>query len=495
MNPSVLSNGNRGRRMSALLLAAVLAASLSFGMLAACSDNVPEGGTPGVTAPVTLPELSDAREPTDVTPYETRISAAFSTTDPAPAEHFTYTADEDGITITGYIGGEVVVVIPDTIADRPVVAIGDKAFAGKGTLQALSIPDSVTHIEMGALKGCQSLTTLRTPVIACRVAPFFGGLFGAATHEINASAVPVTLTTLIVTGGTIVPDYAFYGCRGLEVISLPDTVTSIGAFAFYGAESLAYMPLAHTALETVGERAMTNCSSLLSVEIPSNVFRMGYAFLEGCGKLETLTIPFVGRYHPGVALSIEEQRAVSNGDAPAPADTAYLGYLFGAADHTFTAGYLPASLITVTLCDGGGSIPANAFFECSSLRTVILPADATTIGRRAFYGCEGLLTMTLPLAVTTIEDDAFHGCVRLSSVLGGEGLTTLGVQAFMGCLSLRTLTLPATVTHLPNGAFSGCVSLESLTAPGVTTQGAQVFRHCDRLQGWVRVDETTAGGN
>ena len=98
---------------------------------------------------------------------------------------------------------------------------------------------------------------------------------------------------------------------------MPDTVTSIGAFAFYGAESLAYMPLAHTALETVGERAMTNCSSLLSVEIPSNVFRMGYAFLEGCGKLETLTIPFVGRYHPGVALSIEEQRAVSNGDAPA----------------------------------------------------------------------------------------------------------------------------------------------------------------------------------
>lgn len=481
------------RRPLSLVLAAVLALSLPA-TLAACSDNVPEGGTPGVTEAITLPDLTDDRTPTDVAAYEGRFAAAFATTSPAPETDFTYTVSDGGVTVTGYTGSEMTVVIPDTMGGNPVTTIAEGAFAGKGTMQALSIPDSVTVIGIGALEGCRSLTTLRTPVFTCETAPYFGALFGATDHEINGSAVPATLSTLILTAGVTVPDYAFYDCRGLEAVSLPATVESIGAFAFYGNKSLAYMPLDHTALVTVGERAMTNCASLLSLSLPATVDRMGFAFLEGCGRLETLTLPFVGRYRPGSTLSADEQRAVNHGEAPAPAEAAYLGYLFGAADYAFSAGYLPASLITLTLHEGCGDVPPNAFFECATLRSVVLPAGVTSIGRRAFYGCESLAGITLPATVTTLGEDAFRDCIRLTALEGGEGLTTLGVQAFMGCLSLSSVTLPATVTHLPNAAFSGCLSLTTLTAPGVTTQGAQVFRHCDKLQGWNTSTETSAKG-
>jgi hypothetical protein len=55
----------------------------------------------------------------------------------------------DGVTITGYKGRSTVVVIPHEIAGRPVTAIGEKAFEGKG-LTHLVIPNTVTIIGKAA---------------------------------------------------------------------------------------------------------------------------------------------------------------------------------------------------------------------------------------------------------------------------------------------------------------------------------------------------------
>ncbi len=470
-------------------IGSVLAAMSLLLTLASCRLQTPADSddTPAETVPlyeaITLPDLTDDRTPTSIDNYTSRIEAAFAATETTPAEQFTYTVAEDGVTVTSYIGGEVVVVIPDTIEGKPVVTIAEGAFAGKGTLQALSIPDSVHTIGIGALEDCGSLTTLRTPVYTCHTAPYFGALFGATTYEINAAYVPSTLSTLILTAGESIPDCAFYGCSGLEVVALPATMTEIGEFAFYGNRSLVCIPLEDTALTSIGERAFTGCDSLLRLDIPATVMQLGAAMLEGCGQLETLTLPFVG----GCRLSDvphEDDSEAEDGTDTDPADTTYLGYLFGASDYTFTAGYIPASLIRVTLLEGCGDIPANAFFECASVREVILPEGVSAIERRAFYGCERLSAITLPDSVTSVGDDAFHGCIRLVSVTVGAGLCELGVQVFMNCVSLTDMTLPASVTALPNSCFAGCSSLTTLTAPGVTTVGRQAFRHCDKLEGW-----------
>lgn len=481
------------RPMRTLAGLCALITALSVG-LSACSSGQDAGADTGeavTRAPVTLPDLTDDREPTDTADYAFRVEAAFADATPVPASDLTYTVGEQGVTVTGYSGGEVVVVIPDTIEDRPVVAIAEGAFADRSTLRALSLPDSVEVIGIGALEGCDHLATLQTPVFTCTAAPYFGALFGATTYEINAARVPDSLTTLIVTKGETVPAYAFYDCHELEVVALPATVTEIGDFAFYGCKTLRYMPLEHTALTSIGQMALANCAALLSLSVPATAETLGEGMLEGCGALESLTLPFVGANRAGIVTVTENRDSVDNAvpDNSVPDETVtvkadYLGYLFGASDYTFTAGYLPASLMTVTLLAGCGDIPANAFFECAFLREVILPDGVTKIGHRAFYGCERLASVTLPDTVTTVGDDAFHGCIRLATVELGAGLTTLGVQAFMDCMSLSAVTLPDGVTHLPNACFAGCVSLVTLTAPGVKSVGKQVFRHCDRLTGW-----------
>ncbi len=474
-------------RLTAGTVAVLLLLGFALGAVACTSraDEGPSGPTGETTpyVPETLPDLTDDREPTSVADYARRIETAFSTTQPAPVEQFTYTVDDDGVTITGYIGGEVVVVIPDTMEGKPVLAIAEGAFAGKGTLQALAIPDSVVAIGIGALSGCKSLATLRTPVYTCHTAPYFGALFGATSYEINAAHVPGTLSTLILTGGTVIPDYAFYDTN-LEAVSLPAEMSEIGDFAFYGNDRLVYMPLAHTQLTAIGARALANCTALLSLELPATLERAGLGMLEGCGKLETLTLPFVGGTRDGQYTETGEE------DEEITVACGYLGYLFGAADYAFSAGYIPASLIRVTLLEGCEEIPPNAFFECASIREVVIPAGVTAIGYRAFYECRRLSSVALPATLTTIGDDAFHGCMRLVAVSGGEGLQELGIQAFTDCVSLVELTLPATVTYLPNACFAGCTSLTAVTAPGVTDLGRQVFRHCPSLQGWAEETET-----
>lgn len=476
------------KHLSAALAAAILTLSLTAGLTACHKDTAPDvelTTDEAATLPeISLPDLTDDRTYTDTTPYAQRLDNLFAETPVTPASDFTYESTEGGVTVTGYTGGEIVVVIPDTLDGNPVVAIAEKAFAGNGSLKAVSVPDTVTAIGKGAFEGCKAMTSLRTPVYTCEGAPFFGALFGATSHEAGGGFVPAGLSTLVITKGDSIPDYAFYACRSLETVSLPDTVTEIGDFAFYGCSSLSYIAADSLPLTRVGIRAFANCSMLLGLTLPDTVAYMGAGMLEGCGALETLTIPFVGGCTPDYPLTEEEQRSMEKDGAPHPSvSSAYLGYLFGAADYTFTAGYLPASLISVTVLEGCTEIPANAFFECASIREIRIPESVTSIGRRAFYGCDFLSAVTLPDSVTSLGDDAFHGCTRLVSFNGGKGLTELGVQCFMDCLSLKTVTLPDTVTHLPNACFSGCQSLESLKADGVKTQGKQVFRHCDKIAG------------
>lgn len=460
------------------IAAGLLATLLLLGGLVACkaTDTTAETET---REPETLPDLTDNRTPTDLDPaelYNSRLHAVFGDATPAPATDFAYTVSDGGVTLTAYLGEKTVAIIPETIEDKPVVAIAKTAFSGREDLRGLYIPDTVTDMEVGALSGCKKLTTLRTPMAAASGRIHFGSLFGAETYETNGSYVPDKLVTLMLTRGTKIEPYAFYDCD-LEVVLLPTTLTEIGEFAFYGNEKLLQASPAYTALTTVGEHAFANCSSLLAMELPATVTTVGFAMLEGCTALTDLTIPFVGATRDGVPSETEtgeEDNLSAN----------HLAYIFGARAYVHANGYVPASLVRVTLLAGCGDIPANAFFECDAIREVVIPDGVTTIGHRAFYGCERLSTVTLPDSVTAIGDDAFNGCIRLVSADVGAGLKTLGVQAFMGCVSLPEMTLPATVKAIPNAAFAGCTSLATLTAPGVTEVGAQAFRHCSKLFGW-----------
>ena len=75
---------------------------------------------------------------------------------------FEYELTDDGaaVEITKYVGASGVVVVPPTIADKPVTSIGGGAFSGCNSLTSITIPDNVITIGEYAFAWCSSLTKI-----------------------------------------------------------------------------------------------------------------------------------------------------------------------------------------------------------------------------------------------------------------------------------------------------------------------------------------------
>ena len=91
-------------------------------------------------------------------------------------------------------------------------------------------------------------------------------------------------------GLTKIGDFAFYGCSSLASVTIPDSVISIGNSAFEGCTHLASVAIGNS-VTSIGDDAFWSCASLTSVAIPDSVISIGdYAF-RGCASLASVTIP------------------------------------------------------------------------------------------------------------------------------------------------------------------------------------------------------------
>ena len=177
-------------------------------------------------------------------------------------------------------------------------------------------------------------------------------------------------------------------------VSIPESVTSIGAYAFAG------------------------CKSVTSMKIPDGVTFIGEGAFQGCGFTE-IKIP--------------------DGVTSIGANT-----FFGCDN-----------LTSVELPDGVTSIGDSAFYGCEGLTSIELPNGVASIGDSAFYGCEGLASIELPAGITAIEDNTFYGCDGLTSITIPDNVVYIGMYAFRDCRNLASVTIGRGVKSIGLDAFMG----------------------------------------
>lgn len=322
--------------------------------------------------------INDGR--VEVTWYQ-NVFQSGSLTIPGSVVHngTTYSVTNIGIDAFSYCTGLTSVTIPNS-----VTYIGERAFMNCG-LTSVTIPYSVTSIGDDAFSGCGGLTSVNyTGTIAqwCNIAFLVNSANPIAySHSLNINGSPVT-NLVIPDSVTSIGKYTFYGCSGLTSITIPDGVTSIGWSAFYG------------------------CSGLTSVTFNADsctCLFFNYPF-EGCSNITNFT--------------------------------------FGNN----------VTIIPTGLCCG-----------LTGLTSITIPNSVTSIDHYAFRGCSGLTSVTIPNSVTSIGIGAFNGCSGLTSVTIGSGVTDIGGGAFYNCTGLTEIhslrpVAPQLGTYNGHGAFDGVPS-------------------------------------
>lgn len=163
---------------------------------------------------------------------------------------------------------------------------------------------------------------------------------------------------------------AFYGCKNLKKLTIPETVEYIGGGAFYGCSNI--WSLTYNAINAECGSFMESNASLEKIVIGDKVRRLPRGI-------------FSGREFTEVALPVCLERID---------DSAFYGC---------------KNLTTINLSDSIRYIGDNAFYGCSSLKNIHWPLRLTTIGSRAFRQT-ALETISLPEGVTSVGDGAFSDC-------------------------------------------------------------------------------------
>ena len=232
---------------------------------------------------------------------------------------------------------------------------------------------------------------------------------------------------------------AFFYCKSLTSITIPNSVTSIGDVAFCKCSGMTSITIPNS-VTSIGEWAFVYCKSLTSITIPNSVTSIGKSAFHECSKLTSIAIP-------NSVTSIGE----------------------GAFAYC-------KSLTSITIPNSVTSIGKSAFHECSKLTSISIPNSVTSIGWGAFACCKSLTSITIPNSVTSIGDYAFSKCSKLTSIAIPNSVTSIGEGAFAWCEGLTSISIPNSVTSIGKWAFKGCSSLKSIKIPkGLTNIGSNAF--------------------
>ena len=301
---------------------------------------------------------------------------------------------------------ELVAGCKNTNIPNSVTSIGDEAFCGCSGLTSITIPNSVTSIGHGAFLGCGGLNSVT---------------IGSSVTSIGSSA--------------------FYSCSGLTSVTIPNSVTSIGNLAFAYCSGLTSISVesgnavydsrenCNAIIKTSTNELVVGCKNTV---IPNSVTSIGNYAFEGCSGLTSITIPnSVTSIGYNAFQECSSLTSVTIGNSVTSIGNCAFESCSG--------------LTSVTIPNSVTSIGNDAFWGCSGLTSVTIGNSVTSIGGGAFFYCIGLTSVTIPNSVTSINECAFWYCSGLSSVTClAENVPTTNSRAFDNVnIGNATLVVPA----------------------------------------------------
>ena len=416
------------------------------------------------------------------------------------------------------------IAVPESITDTStgngyiVKRIGNGAFANSIGMTSVTLPSTLERIGNSAFANCTSLASVTIPYGVREIGkrPFVntiitglalpdsiikldGNIAAGALFDLG-NALSDSSHFLVTEDGAVYnrDQTKLYSCptRTEGTLNLPESLTEIGADAFFGCFRLTYLNVP-ASVTNIGETAFNVSGIWPGLDAPESAAKLQSIYFEGSAPSAAEDI-FSGAPETLVNYAFSDDQnwtdpwkgrpmTVIPDDANPP--------ILSAKDELGITWYYRIRKGFVEICNedaNGNPIAAispkstsgqtyedkEAGLKQSALRIPksINGFAVTKIGDSAFDGCEGLTSIGIPGSVTEIGDHAFRGCKALKSIDVWDnvpwettqghinlpyGINKIGYRAFEG-VQLQVLSLPDTVTELDGNPAAGCANLTTI---------------------------------
>lgn len=342
-----------------------------------------------------------------------------------------------------------------------VEEIQDRAFYECPNLQTITLNEGLKYIRANAFGNCEKITELNIPSTVIEIT---GDQFMPNLNKINISSIESWCRINFETYSNPLrhAKYLYLNNELFEDLEIPNTIDSIGSYAFDG------------------------CENLKSVIIPNSIVRIGYQVFGNCTNLESITLPFTGHnVNPEYGTEFR--------------------YIFGSDSNS-----LPVSLKNVTLTNGS-TIKRGTFSNCKHLTNITLPSTIETIENSSFDGCSSLVNINIPNTIRDISGSSFTGCNNLTyNMFGGvkylgntsnpylvaydfesseteitlhDNCSCIASGAFLDSANITKVIMSDNIKHIGNSAFKGCLKLSNISlSNSMTKLNSSLFENCSALQ-------------
>ena len=290
------------------------------------------------------------------------------------------------------------------VVDDSDVTVGAYVFRNSGSEGAgvkLTIGPKVRFVPAGVFYSDESEPKVTSLVFATRTGATIPSL---RIGESAFRGLPFTGALDLPEYVTVVDRYAFADCDEATALTLPSSLTTIGAEAFYG--MLKVTVLNHNAVNLDETNFHISSDSVY-------------------GKRNNNVFTRLGRSGAGVTVNI-------------------------------AAGveYIHESMFAVTDIDYSATPKVVSVLFASG-------SACTTIGRYAFSRVQSLSTFSGADNLTVINEYAFNN-TALTAVPNADQLTYIGNNAFEACAALTEVTLGSELTYVGSSSFKDCTAITDL---------------------------------
>ncbi|MGL4908574.1 MAG: leucine-rich repeat domain-containing protein [Bacteroidales bacterium] len=247
----------------------------------------------------------------------------------------------------------------------------------------------------------------------------------AQNHQFSLKIVGITLPSSV----TVIGAYAFKGCASISSFTVPSTVTTIGEFAFSGCASLINITIA-PGVQFIYKNAFENCL-FTSISLPLSLTSLGENAFNACKSLRNIEMPYVD----GISSALQ---GTTN--------------------------------ITLEIISSGNDL-RNTFYNCTTLKAIVIAPNITSMPDGLFEGCTNLRQVTMPSlpagsnkSMGTIIAGAPEG--QIDFYINNNpieiGSFALPITGTGGGLPLKRITIPASAREFGYRALRYATNLQEV---------------------------------